>query len=357
MIPVVPREPLTAARPLCPVFAECGGCAYQDLPYPQELRLKEEHVKHLIRQHISVSEDCFEMIVASPKPYRYRNRIDLNLMRTHDQKILIGFTPKSGHGVVPVDDCPIADETIGGFIPVLKDRLTTNLPPKYRRANIVVRTGDNGKVFWGGIGRRSCQLNPADYLWTEIEGKKIFYSLDTFFQANLSILPKLFQRIGAFDIWDTKPVLYDLCAGVGLFSIVLFDRLCKAVLLEESPLATKLARYNVSYHHLARSGITTGRMEDALPPLLAQESDTAPKVAVVDPPRAGLSPKALEILIHARAFHQLFYLSCNPAALARDLAGFVNAGWHIEKIMPFDFFPKTKHIETLAALIPQPRKS
>ena len=71
-------------RPLCPVFGECGGCAYQDIPYEEELCRKEESVKDLLETNLRIPADCFEPIVASPKPYHYRSRLDLKFIRTRD---------------------------------------------------------------------------------------------------------------------------------------------------------------------------------------------------------------------------------------------------------------------------------
>ena len=347
------QEPVTDVRvkPLCPVFGECGGCSYQDIPYPQELDLKQRLVKELLREKLAVADDCFEPIVPSPKPWHYRNRLDLKFIRTRDDRVLIGFTPPQ-NGIVPVATCPIADEAIAAFLPELRNSLQENAPARYRLANLVVRTGDDGRVQWGGIGRRSCRLNPEDYLWTDIGGRRIFYSLETFFQANLSILPELFRRVKAFDCWRKNPVLFDLYAGVGLFSIALADEARKIFLLEENSQSVTLARYNLDHHRLGHVEIIPGRMEETLPSLLAQQENDLPKVAIIDPPRAGLSPLALETLIRAKIFNELFYLSCNPQTLARDLAGFTAAGWAIRKIMPFDFFPKTRHLEILVLLTP-----
>ncbi len=348
-----------SVQPLCPVFGECGGCAYQDIPYEEELRRKEDLVKDLLGPNPRVPPDRFEPIVASPKPYHYRNRLDLKFVRTRDDRILLGFTPaspaggpESGRGIAPVESCAIALESISDFIPDLKKHLEQNRLPNYRRANIVVRTGDDAKVLWGGIGKRSCRLDPDEYFWTDIDGKRIFYSLDTFFQANLSILPKLFERIGAFDCWQTKPVLYDLYAGVGLFSLGLTNKTRKAILVEESLPSVKLAQHNIIHNRLTHMEVITGRVEDILPPLLARATSGIPKVAIIDPPRAGLSPQALETMVHIKEFTHLFYLSCNPKALERDLNGFIEHGWNIERIVPFDFFPKTRHVETLAVLTP-----
>lgn len=346
-------------QPLCPAFGECGGCHYQDISYSRELERKEALVKGLLCGNPRITTEVFEPIVASPKPYHYRNRLDLKFIRTRDDRVLLGFTPESGRGIVPVESCSIAEEPISRFIPELKKHLEQNPVPDYRRANIVVRTGEDAKVLWGGIGKRSCRMDPDDYFWTVLDGKKIFYSLDTFFQANLSILPKLFERVHAFDCWPAKPVLYDLYAGVGLFSLGLTAKTRKAILIEESLPSIKLAEHNIAHNRLTHMEVIAGRVEDTLPPLLARETSSRrepnggiPKVAIIDPPRAGLSPRALDTMVHAKEFAHLFYLSCDPKALARDLDGFIAGGWEVRKIIPFDFFPKTRHVETLALLTP-----
>ena len=75
-----------------------------------------------------------------------------------------------------------------------------------------------------------------------------------------------------------------------------------------------------------------------------------PKVAMVDPPRAGLSGESCRLLTGMRELDHMIYLSCNPESLVRDLDQFVKQGWNIQKIIPFDFFPKTRHLEVLVLL-------
>jgi tRNA/tmRNA/rRNA uracil-C5-methylase (TrmA/RlmC/RlmD family) len=337
-------------KPLCPVFGECGGCLYQDIPYARELELKEKKLKLLLSDSIKCEDGIFEPIVASPKPYRYRNRLDLKLQRTKGREIYIGFTPKDRrHGVVPIEDCPIAQDEIAQFIPTLKREAIEKLPNTYRLANLVVRTGDDQRVLWGGIGRRSLELQEEDYLWTEIQGRKIFYSLDTFFQTNLAILPRLFERLRTLDFWNPETCFYDCYGGVGLFGIGLIDKVKKVILVEESAASLKLAKYNVRYHHLQNFEIVPGKVEDGLAGLVELEQGLS-SVALIDPPRAGLSKKAINLLTGTKKLNYILYLSCNMEALARDLSAFDKTGWQVNRVMPFDFFPKTKHVETLVLL-------
>jgi tRNA/tmRNA/rRNA uracil-C5-methylase (TrmA/RlmC/RlmD family) len=92
-----------------------------------------------------------------------------------------------------------------------------------------------------------------------------------------------------------------------------------------------------------------GKVEAHLPEVLA-ELDGKPCVALIDPPRGGLANSAIEALGQAKDLRSLFYLSCSPESLARDLKHLARVGWKVQKIMPFDFFPRTRHLETLVWL-------
>ena len=336
------------------MFGACGGCTYQDLPYEEELQLKEKRLHTLLGEQLDFSPRCFESIVPSPEPYHYRTRLDLTLLRTKEEETFLGFMPEGKFRIVPVEACAIARKSISDFLPQLKREASDRLPADYRVANLVVKTADDGRVAWGGIGRRSLQMKPEDYLWTEIRGKRIFHSLDTFFQANTFILPRVLDAIERLIPWNKQTVFFDLYSGVGLFGIFLASRVKKVVMIEENLPSIELARYNAEYHGLKNVEIQSGKVEALLTNFAAGgEIGSKRPVALVDPPRKGLSPEALEALAHSKQFQALFYLSCSPESLARDLAAFLKEGWWIEKIVPFDFFPKTKHLETLVLLRPK----
>jgi len=335
-------------NPLCPVFNECGGCCYQDIPYSEELRIKETWLVNVLRDRLDIDSAKIQTIVPSPKEYHYRHRIDLHLIKTKEKKIFVGYSPKDHFGVVDVEQCVIAMEAVSNYIPQLKAEVKKVLPEKYRLANLVVRCGQDGRVLWGGVGKGSLNLEEENYLWAEIEGRKVFYSLDTFFQANLSIIPFLFKNIRKFDFWSRETVLYDLYGGVGLFSLGLLGCYSKSYLIEDCKNSVKLARYNVDYHRLNNVQVVEGRVEDHLDLIL--ENDQGQRVAMIDPPRGGLTTQACELLSGIKKFENILYLSCNPDALGRDLQYFTNKGWEVETVIPFDFFPKTKHLETLVWL-------
>jgi 23S rRNA (uracil1939-C5)-methyltransferase/tRNA (uracil-5-)-methyltransferase len=340
------RETDNPSATPCPVFGSCGGCSYHDKAYEAELKIKEEEIAAKIRNHLDVAPGTLRPIVASPKPLHYRQRIDLKLQRTREG-VLIGYTPKEGHGILAVEQCPIALEPINAKIAMIKESVLGRLPVRYNQANITVRTGDDGRVVWGGIGRGSLKMSEQDYLWTEINGRRIHYGMDTFFQANLSILPALIATLRRLLEGNRQAHLFDLYGGVGLFSIGLYDLFKQVTLIEKAAASVACARYNQRYLAIDNMHIIEGCVESHLDALLADEK--AEGVAIIDPPRAGLSGPVRTQLAKA-ALAKLVYLSCNPDALVVDLKELTPGGWRVASVTPFDFFPRTKHIETLVIL-------
>ncbi|MCB9799376.1 MAG: class I SAM-dependent RNA methyltransferase [Candidatus Omnitrophica bacterium] len=340
--------------PLCPVFGRCGGCEYQDLSYEDELSRKEQALRRLFSEADLLETSIFEPIVVSPEPYHYRHRLDLAVRKRRDGTFLMGFNPPGSRDVIEIDQCPIARKEVSDFIPELRRQAREKIPEKYRTANLVVKTGDDGRVHWGGIGRRSLRMEEKDFFWTEIDGRRIHYSLETFFQANLSILSALTRAVIDFGGLDEETHFLDLYSGVGLFGLCVMDHVKKVSMIEEGYESIRLAQYNVAYHQAeSKVQIMKGRTEDLLAGLLL-ENRARRTVAMIDPPRKGLAASVLETLMYygkaGRGIEKLFYLSCYPPSLIRDLKGLTQAGWHLEKIIPFDLFPKTKHLETLVLM-------
>ncbi len=336
-------------EPLCKIFGECGGCAYQDISYEAELALKLSKLKEELRQKNDLPDALFHPVLASPDPYFYRHRLDLTLRKIRGEW-KFGYIHPEKHFLIETEACPIAREEINAYLPGLKAEAVAKATEKYKNANLVVRTDDSGKVRWGGIGRHSLRMEPEDYFYTIVKGIKIFYSLETFFQANLSILDLVMDRLIELETWDQNTVFFDLYSGVGLFGLVFASRARQVVMIEESPASDKLARYNASYHHMENVRVLVGSVENHLPVLA--ESFEGRKVAMIDPPRKGLSPLVVECLKKTEGLSTLFYLSCSPSSLARDLFGLTSDGsWKVDSIHPLDFFPRTAHLETLVKLV------
>src|SRR5262245_61433833 len=113
-------EPSARITPRCPIFGECGGCLYQDREYPFELSLKQAQLKELLASTLGIPDSVFDPIVASPREYHYRHRLDLNFRRSKTGDFVFGFVNREGKKIVPLETCVIAREEISNFLPRLK---------------------------------------------------------------------------------------------------------------------------------------------------------------------------------------------------------------------------------------------
>ena len=135
-------------------------------------------------------------------------------------------------------------------------------------------------------------MKEEDYLWTVVKGRKIFFALDTFFQANLSILERIVGKIEGLIGWRNDTVFLDLYSGVGLFGIALADRAAEVIMIESVSDSVKLAHYNVRYHDLKQVKILEGQVETQLPEVL-HELIGKPCVALIDPIERAVVPPSV----------------------------------------------------------------
>jgi 23S rRNA (uracil1939-C5)-methyltransferase len=142
----------------------------------------------------------------------------------------------------------------------------------------------------------------------------------------------------------------DLYCGAGTFALFFAKHGARVVGIEENPHAVREARANAALNGVEeQTAFMSGRVEATLRSKVGTEALGAAEVVFLDPPRKGSDEATLEALVRARVPH-VWYLSCNPATLARDLAQLVAGGYQLGAVQPFDMFPQTGHIEALASL-------
>ena len=154
------------------------------------------------------------------------------------------------------------------------------------------------------------------------------------------------------------PLMVDLYSGVGLFSLALADRFTRLIAVESDPNAVRDLRNNLARdaHARGKSDLREGVVEKVTKAWKFGESpggktvDWARATIVADPPRAGLGKHVTNDLV-ALAPQRIYYLSCDPATLARDLRALGAGGYELHRARIFDMFPQTSHIETLVELI------
>ena len=303
--------------PSCRFFGDCGGCQYQHMSYDAQLVMKQKQVASLFGRIGGLTENRVEPVVACPQPYHYRNRI---LIRSQwngkAKKLLIGFRKRNSHWVVEVDDCKIAEPALNAQIPKVR-----NNPPNK-----------------GGV---KVNLRVAPEKWVVPD--------HSFFQTNFFMLPRMVEILRKMFQSSGSTYLIDTYCGVGFFSIELADLAKRYVGVEYDHHAIIAARENATNFGGGNGEFLEGRTEHLLPELLAKFSDGRTTV-VLDPPRKGCAPVALEQLLEIRPT-QIIYVSCHPATLARDLNTIcANGVYRLEQVVPLDMFPHTQHVECVADL-------
>ncbi len=305
-------------RPFCPCYGDCGGCNLQHLKYEKQIEAKAGFVfEHFFRlSGIKPPEDfCF---VAS-RPRGYRQRVQF-----HRALGGPGFKKRGSNEVLPLGHCP-----------VLNAPLNTVLSGK----NIMQK---NREVFFAD-DHRFWTESSGEEISLDFMGKKVFFRGDLFFQSNLGVLPEVINHVleGA-----EGGRAMDLYCGTGLFSLFLKERFSKITAIEIHSAAEFFYRKNMagfSFDFYPQS------LEDYVKSTKREKQESV-DFAVIDPPRSGLSPLVRSYLMELK-IPRIAYVSCNPVTQARDAGDFIKAGYRLEGLRGFDFYPHTSHMETVMKLV------
>ena len=303
--------------PECAHFMACGGCQYQHIDYPEQLRIKRKQIADLFQRIGGVDPKLVAEVVPCPQPYGYRNRIMIRSQwNKPEQRLNLGFVRWDCGLVEDVFECKIAEPALNEQI----RHVRAHPPPK------------------GGI-KVVLRIPPEDW---EVPP-------DSFFQNNFFLLPKLVATVRGMLQESHARHLLDLYCGVGFFAIELADAVESFTGVEYDKMAIQAARKNAARRSRTNGEFLSGMVEEVLPGLVRKSSPTATSV-LIDPPRKGCQPQTLELLRTLRP-SQVIYVSCHPATMARDLNVLCAAGvFELARVTPLDMFPQTQHVECVADL-------
>jgi 23S rRNA (uracil1939-C5)-methyltransferase len=319
IIEILKPGPSRIAAP-CPYFGRCGGCAWQHITYEEQLRQKQLIIQEQLSHHLSSKTEILP-IIGSPKSFRYRNRIQLKF----DGKNL-GFHARQSHQIVDIDDCLITEEIVAAEIPKLKAEL------KGREA----------------IPKIEVLQTPQGLVQRSFEGSP--YEGVAFAQVNTAQNENLIQTVLKWMEPLEPKMLFDLYAGSGNFSFPLLKKFPKSSMtsVELNEKSVQAANQYLREQNLSPAKIRFYLSDVEL--FLKRQVLDPEAVMLLDPPRTGCSENTIRYLA-VQPLKRIFYISCNPAALARDLGRFKSLGsWTPVRIQPFDMFPQTDHVETLVEL-------
>ena len=393
LLDVLEKSPLEDAKPVCPHFGICGGCFYQTVSYENQLKIKEGMVRDLLKDH--VNDDIWEEIKGSPKVHGYRNKMEFSFGdEVKDGPLALGMHKKNTfHDIVNITDCQIVDNDYNLIVKcALNIAQQMELPfyhkmrhEGYFRHLVVRRAESSGDVLVNIVTTSQVEadltklrdallelplsgkiigilhttndsladvvqadkidiLYGQDYFYEEILGLKFKISPFSFFQTNTLGAEVLYKTARDF-VGETKDkVIFDLYSGTGTIAQMLAPVAKKVVGVEIVEEAVEAAKVNSELNGLDNCEFIAG---DVLK--VVDELEDKPDFIVLDPPRDGIHPKAIQKIIDF-GVEQMVYISCKPTSLARDLEVFEAAGYKVKRATAVDQFPNTVHIETVVLL-------
>jgi 23S rRNA (uracil1939-C5)-methyltransferase len=280
--------------PICPYFGRCGGCDYQHIAYHHQLELKRRQVVQLLERIGRITDVQVQPTVASASPYGFRNRITV-----HATQGKIGFFAKNSREIVDVERCAIAIPPVNE---ALKELRATGLAD-----------GKHRTLRGAGVPR-------------------------TFRQTNDFVAGAVLEFVAGRVIGE---VLIDAYCGSGFFGHALAGRLKSVIGIDWNEPAINAARDAAGLNETYICG-------DVASTIQAPLANERPHTVILDPSADGIDNRVTSALVNNPS-ERLIYVSCNPATLARDLAGLRNK-FKIVTVQPFDMFPQTAEIETVAVL-------
>lgn len=393
LLEVLEKSPQETAPP-CPHFGNCGGCTYQNLPYENQLQMKEQQMKMMMDEAVD-GEYVWEGVKPSPVQNAYRNKMEFSFGDEYkDGPLALGMHKRgSFHDIVNVPECQIVDSDFRLILSsVLQFAQETGLPYYHRMRHVgffrhllvrkAVKTQEilvdlvttteyelekekfvealnslnlTGKLV-GILHTRNDSLADVvkdegtdilygqDYFYEELLGLQFKITPFSFFQTNSLGAEVLYETARTY-IGETKDkVIFDLYSGTGTIAQILAPVAKKVVGVEIVEEAVEAAKENAKKNGLDNCTFWSGDVLKVIDDL-----GEVPDLIVLDPPRDGVHPKALEKIIDF-GVDKMVYIACKPTSLARDLEMLQGRGYKVERIACIDLFPGTVHVETVVLM-------
>ena len=393
LLEVLEKSPLEVES-ACPHFGQCGGCMYQNLPYEEQLKMKEAQVKAMMDEAVE-GPYLWEGVKPSPVKQAYRNKMEFSFGDEYkDGPLSLGLHKKgSTYDVLTANDCKLVHEDMTKILTCVHEFFLKRNVSYYKKMqhtgylrHLLLRRGvTTGEILVHVIttSQEEYDLEPLknqllalplegkivgimhiindslsdvvqsdetrilygqDYFYETLLGLRFKISTFSFFQPNSLAAEVLYSVVRQY-IGDTKDkVVFDLYSGTGTIAQLaasVADEVIGVEIVEE---AVEAARENAALNNLKNCRFIAGDVLKVLDDLTQK-----PDVIILDPPRDGIHPKALPKILSYGVDH-IVYISCKATSLARDLPAFLEAGYRLEKACCVDQFCQTVHVETVALL-------
>ena len=373
----------------CPVFSKCGGCVYRHITYDAELRAKQKKVEDAIKRIGGI--DMQSQPICSDMTYRYRNKAQYPVAEDY----AVGFYANHSHRIIPSGDCLLQPEefykiseiftewiknknlsvyneqsgsgiirhlylrkavateelmiciVINGDILPDSDELVELLENEIGNSLKTVVLNINKNRTNVILGDKCKSIYGEGYIYDILCGIKIRINPLSFYQVNRTMAEKLYKKAAEYAEPSGKTVL-DLYCGAGTIGLSMADKAKEIIGVEIIPEAVKDAEFNAWNNDINNARFVCSDAAKAAESL--KNEGVKPDVIIVDPPRKGCSEELLKTIAKDFAPERLVYVSCDPATLARDIKILGGLGYKLKEYTPFDLFPRTHHVETVAKL-------
>ncbi len=392
-------------EPPCPHFGACGGCNYQNLSYDRQLCIKAEQVKDML-DHAVKGDYIWEGILPSPVRSEYRNKMEFSFGDEYkDGPMTLGMHKRNCfHSIVCVTNCRIVDGDYRQILDcTLKSAKESALPYYHRKRHTgffrhllvrkAERTGEilvdlittSGREENNPVSKAAAEkllndwvnrllalslhgkivgilhtvndsiadtikdegtrvLYGKSFFYEEILGLKFKITPFSFFQTNSLGAELLYEKVRAY-IGDMRDkTVFDLYSGTGTIAQILAPVAKRVVGVEIVEEAVAAAKENARLNELDNCMFWAGDVLKVIDGI-----GEVPDLIVLDPPRDGVHPKALEKIINF-GVDRLVYIACKPTSLVRDLEVLQERGYQAERVGCVDLFPSTCHVETVALI-------
>lgn len=413
LLEVLERSAKEQPEAACIHAGECGGCTYQTLPYAEQLAMKASQVKKLIDDVIVPENTDYEFlgIKASPRQQEYRNKMEFSFGDAYkDGPLALGMHKRgSFYDIVDVPECRIVDDDFHTMLTVTLDYFEERNLPYYHKlrhtgylrhllVRKAVKTGEilvdlvtttqiaegEEEALLAGWKDALCAaayqgtltgvlhtrndsvadtiknegtdvLFGQDHFYEELLGLRFQITPFSFFQTNSLGAEVLYETAREFigdalpsgtdaDVAEHGKVVFDLYSGTGTIAQMLAPVAKKVIGVEIIPEAVEAAKENAKLNSLTNCEFIAGDVLKVI-----DEIEEKPDYIVLDPPRDGIHPKALEKIIRY-GVPQMVYISCKPTSLARDLEVLQARGYEVKKVCCVDMFPATVHVESVVLM-------
>ncbi len=379
----------------CVHFGACGGCRFQDLAYEAQLAAKELQVRDALERLGGLSGFELEPALPAESIFHYRNKLEYSFTETPEGAGLGFHRAGRWDEVLELERCWLTTDLGNAVRSAVRDWARAEGIPAYSQVteqgylrHLVVREGRNTgqalivlvtapgelrgadelvaslrqfpevrAIHWAVNDRPSEVTNlPTRVLWgedaieEEILGLRFRVRPNAFLQTNTAMCERLYELAARYAGLTGEETVYDLYCGIGTIGLVLARDALTVWGIEVSEESIACAVENAGLNGVMNAAFFAGEVASDLEELQGRAG--RPDVVVVDPPRAGLSGKALR-RIAALDADRIVYVSCNPTTLAANAGELTREhGYRLERARPVDMFPHTPHVETVALFTP-----